>query len=239
MSPAGVPPKQARSAESQERILQATEELLKVRPFEELTLLDICTAADVSTSSLYARFRTKDQLLDALLDRYRQRIDTAVVVALDHAARSDGFTVGEAAHLFSTSLVDFARANDHLAVTLPANRATRRASLDLYEGVVTLALQVVPVVLGRDDGDLAPKVEFIVRSMGSIVFQGWGANVRFADRMGLDDGRFVVELSDMVLGYLAQHMDVPASELAARRVDPADLAVLSARLRRAGPGVRR
>ena len=46
--PGVVPPMQRRSQQAVERILVATDGLMATRPFKELTVQDICLAADVS-----------------------------------------------------------------------------------------------------------------------------------------------------------------------------------------------
>ena len=50
------PPKQARSAATFQRILDATDALLRERDFEEISVFEICATAKVSVSSLYSRF---------------------------------------------------------------------------------------------------------------------------------------------------------------------------------------
>ena len=58
------PPKQRRSRDALRRILGAARTLLATRDHEEVTLRGIAEEADVSQSSLFARFRTKEALLD-------------------------------------------------------------------------------------------------------------------------------------------------------------------------------
>ncbi|WP_421121597.1 TetR/AcrR family transcriptional regulator [Aquihabitans daechungensis] len=72
--PRGVtPPSQRRSRETLERILSATEGLLDGRAFSEISVLEICTTADVSASSFYARFDSKERLLALLHQRHLER----------------------------------------------------------------------------------------------------------------------------------------------------------------------
>lgn len=61
---------QVRSQLTLERILDATERLLKVRPFREITVAEIAQEASASPTSLYARFQNKQALLGALFERH-------------------------------------------------------------------------------------------------------------------------------------------------------------------------
>jgi len=61
---------QVRSQLTLERILDATERLLQVRPFREITVAEIAAEASASPTSLYARFQNKQALLGALFERH-------------------------------------------------------------------------------------------------------------------------------------------------------------------------
>lgn len=230
---ASIPPKQARSAQTLERILDACEDLLRERSFDELTLLDICAAADVSSSSVYARFRGKDAILGAVQDRFRARVGDALVEAMAVAAEDDDLTVGRTAEVFTGVVVRFVVDNVHLAGSLPTHPATRQSSHDLYDGVVTVVVDLIPMVVGDliSGADLAReelrrKLEFIIRCTGAVAVQGLGNHWCFAERMGLDHGQFADELTALVVGYLAEHLGVPASELAGHPVDDATRALM-------------
>jgi len=60
----------------------AAEDALDGRDWDTLTVEDICLAADVSPSSFYRRFSTKDALLDEVHERWlRSRRDAAMSLA--------------------------------------------------------------------------------------------------------------------------------------------------------------
>jgi AcrR family transcriptional regulator len=69
------PPSQARGQRTLTRIVEAAERLLKQRAFEDITISDIITEAEVSTGSFYARFPAKEALLPYLYDLYNAEID--------------------------------------------------------------------------------------------------------------------------------------------------------------------
>ena len=68
------PPLQTRSRQTLGRILDATEELLAERTFEQITIGELVKKSRSSVGAFYARFPDKDALLDALYDRYQRHM---------------------------------------------------------------------------------------------------------------------------------------------------------------------
>jgi AcrR family transcriptional regulator len=68
-------PRQRRSQETQERLLDAVEELLEERVFEHISIQDIAATAGVAVGTIYRRFRNKEALLPALYRRLDARYD--------------------------------------------------------------------------------------------------------------------------------------------------------------------
>jgi AcrR family transcriptional regulator len=60
------PPKQKRSHESLERVLDASTTLLAEKGFDAFTIQDVSQRADVSVGAIYARFGSKESLLRAV-----------------------------------------------------------------------------------------------------------------------------------------------------------------------------
>ena len=73
-----TPPLQERSARTLERIVQATEELLRTKSLEQVTIREIVQRAKCPIASFYARFKSKDDLLPHLYERYDARIGPEV-----------------------------------------------------------------------------------------------------------------------------------------------------------------
>ncbi|MCP5059473.1 MAG: TetR/AcrR family transcriptional regulator [bacterium] len=85
------PPKQERSRQSLQRILETAREFLSKRTPPDVSLREIATAAGVSASSLFARFPSKDALLDHLHVEFCQdRLEEVqqVVSALERSRSS-------------------------------------------------------------------------------------------------------------------------------------------------------
>ena len=72
------PPLQERSAKTLERIVEATEDLLRTKSFELVTVRDIVRRAKCPIASFYARFKSKDDLLPHLYERYSARVGPAL-----------------------------------------------------------------------------------------------------------------------------------------------------------------
>lgn len=79
-------PKQGRSRQSFERILEATTALLRERPYDQITLADICQRAEVSTGALYGRVAGKDELLRAVQVRFLGNMDNQFTEEAAHIA---------------------------------------------------------------------------------------------------------------------------------------------------------
>lgn len=67
-------PKQGRSRQSFERIIEATIALCRERPYDQITLAEICQRAGVSTGALYGRVTGKDELLRAVQAQFLDRL---------------------------------------------------------------------------------------------------------------------------------------------------------------------
>jgi AcrR family transcriptional regulator len=87
-------PRQARSQETLQRFLDATQQLLEERPFEEITVADIVGRAGRTVGSFYARFDDKYGVLYELVTSVFTRVND-VVRAFCDPVRWDGQPVSE------------------------------------------------------------------------------------------------------------------------------------------------
>lgn len=72
-------PKQTRSQQTQERLLQALERLLAEQYFDQLTIRDIAAEAGVAVGTVYRRFKDKEALLPVLYQRYEDALQEWLV----------------------------------------------------------------------------------------------------------------------------------------------------------------
>jgi AcrR family transcriptional regulator len=83
---------------SMDRFAGAAEELLRTKPFEEISVQDIVRAAKRPIGSFYARFGSKEALLPFLYERYHEGLEPLVVARLarvDWEALDFGETVAK------------------------------------------------------------------------------------------------------------------------------------------------
>ena len=80
------PPRQRRSHESLERILDAAESLIRERGFDNMTIAEVVQRSGSSVGSIYARFSNKVGLLEAVQVRYHARVQNGIFSAFsgDH-----------------------------------------------------------------------------------------------------------------------------------------------------------
>jgi AcrR family transcriptional regulator len=131
-------PKQKRSLESFERVLEASTSLLEERPFDAFTIQDVSRRAGVSVGAIYERFGNKDSLLRAVHARAMESLEAEQV----DVAAGDGSTDAPAHEIVAASVRSMAgvferhekllRAFMHLgAVDNEINRRRRSSTTDL------------------------------------------------------------------------------------------------------------
>lgn len=102
------PPKQARSQQTLEKILDAAQALAAEKGFEDAPVAEIVRRAGSSVGAFYARFRDKDALLHALYDRYLEQAMATTDAALD-PDRWEGATIPEVLSAVVRFLVEIFR----------------------------------------------------------------------------------------------------------------------------------
>jgi AcrR family transcriptional regulator len=160
------PPKQKRSQESLERVIDASLQLLAENGFEAFTIQDVSQRADVSVGAIYARFGNKESLLRAVhkhaMDALRPTHE-AVASADGGRARSAADGIDEAVRLVAGVFrgnEPLLRAFMHLgAVDDEISRRGSESSIDLARQFRTAVLahrDEIP----RKDADAAVDVAF-------------------------------------------------------------------------------
>jgi AcrR family transcriptional regulator len=84
-----VEPRQTRSRESLERVLNAALDLLVERGDSSLTIAEVSVRSHVSVGSIYARFDGKTAIVRAVQEREMARIDAQTARAFDDAVRTE------------------------------------------------------------------------------------------------------------------------------------------------------
>jgi AcrR family transcriptional regulator len=131
------PPKQQRSRESYERVLQAARELLEENGFEGFTAQQVAARANVSIGAIYERFGNKETLLHTVHARLMDTI--AQFVDAQQAPLPDG----------AGDLVE--ELVQRVAATMAAHRAILRAFMHLgaLDDVIAERGSLESIELGR------------------------------------------------------------------------------------------
>src|SRR5579862_121459 len=102
------PPRQRRSRESFERVLDAARSLLEENGFEGFTVQEVAARSGVSVGAIYERFGSKESLLRVVHGRVMDSLDAAVSAIEAHAEP------GDARAAIVAAVADYARvAHDH------------------------------------------------------------------------------------------------------------------------------
>jgi len=102
------PPRQARSQQTLDRILDAAEALVSEKGFDDTPVAEIARRAGSSVGSFYSRFLDKDALIGALNERFVTQAIATADAALD-PARWQRATIEEIAEAVVRFLVDIHR----------------------------------------------------------------------------------------------------------------------------------
>jgi AcrR family transcriptional regulator len=193
------PPQQARSRESLQKVLAATEHVLASRGIEEFTVAAVAEQAGMSVGAIYRRFSGKDQLLYAVKDQLLGQLETSVSEAL----RSPVPGLSGIISAFTQALAStFTRHDRIFSELLDDQRADGRErglqALAAIQHAFVEAAQPCLEEIRRPDHALA--IRMATRTIiGSCVHRA--ATCRFWPD-DLDWNTWAAETTEMALGYL-------------------------------------
>jgi len=200
------PPQQVRSHETLNRILDAAEELVADKGFEDASVSEIVRRADSSVGAFYARFEDKNSLLRALSRRFVRQAMATADVALD-PVRWEGVTVPEILRAVVRFLVSIYRERAGLIRAFVIRNQTdlefrsRQDRISLY-----VKSRVCDLLLARAAEIHHPDAERAVRFGINLVFSAIEDVVLFGELRpsdhALSDDEFAAELTRAYLAYL-------------------------------------
>ena len=209
------PPKQKRSQESLERVLEASIALLEEKGFDAFTIQDVSQRAEVSVGAIYARFGSKETLLHAVHQHAMESIGAQqhdAVAAVDgksgkpvHDVIVDGVRAVASVFRGNESLL---RAFMHLgAVDDEISRRGSQASIELARQFETTVLAHRPD-LAHPDPETAVDVCFRM-AYSTFARQVMYGPVFESDRaIAWDD--LVTEVGSACAAYLLEQRPTPA-----------------------------
>jgi AcrR family transcriptional regulator len=110
-----TPPQQARSIATEQKMLDAAEELLRAGDARNVTLESVVKLSGTSVGSFYARFGSVEGLFEALRNRYREAVyQTAILEAYEKALQQTDLR--SALHHSLKPTLELAR-REHIAIS--------------------------------------------------------------------------------------------------------------------------
>lgn len=110
-----TPPQQARSIATEQKMLDAAEELLRAGDARNVTLESVVKLSGTSVGSFYARFGSVEGLFEALRNRYREAVyQTAILEAYEKASQQTDLR--SALHHSLKPTLELAR-REHIAIS--------------------------------------------------------------------------------------------------------------------------
>ncbi len=185
-------PKQARSQEMVEILLQATTRILRREGSQALTTNRVAEVAGVSIGSLYQYFPNKESLVDALRERYNAQFLQRLIREL---AKFNARPFGEGLRELVGFLIDIhtedPQLHNELAPEIPDDQ--HRIVCDMTQAF----LEAHRDEIRRPDLELAT---YVLVEIGESLIHNTA--VRAPER--LEDPRFLDEVCDLIESYIAK-----------------------------------
>lgn len=211
-------PQQARTREGLARLLEAAEELIAERGFEEAGITEIAQRAGSSVGGFYRRFRDKDGILQSLHERFCEDAKATADDALA-PARWENASLVEVLHQFNAFLVRvFSEREGLLRAFLKhslGDPSMRERTLGLFRHLserLSLLLHSHRQEITHPDPELAAAfgLELVIGMLDHTVQLRQRA-------LPISDERLVTELTRAFANYLGADATRPTAKLAKHR----------------------
>ncbi len=188
-----------------DRILETGQALLDGRRFTDVSVNEICNTADVSLSSFYARFESKQRLLAVLHERHiarrREQIDAVLANLLAPAPTLRTFltqaaTIYIAAHELDQPMVQTLR-QEQLSYAGLADRL-RQLDTEFLTSVTNAAASLVPDA----DARLYRRMLLASRVTALALRESVHTEVPLVQNLPVADSRIVDEVIDLWMLYV-------------------------------------
>lgn len=206
--PKPVPPRQARSRATVDRILTAAEDLFAERGEVGFTLPEVARRAQVSVGSIYRRFATREELLMGVFDRVRgEEQDTALSTweQMDWAAMSAEEVVGRLVRDISRLLRD----RESLMRAIMARRLTvgddpvfAHGLEDVVRGAAAFERAIRASGHPLTGGDPGARTEFAYRLTVSAVHRWAAREIEVMAPTAMSWERMLDHLTEVIVSYL-------------------------------------
>ena len=202
-------PTQQRSLETQERILDAFEELLKETFLDDITVRQIAKKAGITPATLYRRFKNKDALLPVLYGRYEKLMEVWANDIWTPETLLQTKTLRDRISHIVSSHIEFYRKNKWMIRTLYLKARTSNNDLETTgntdrKRLYTDMFRPIWQLLSKENIDkLGSKIPFLIL----ILVSSMNEKMIFSDQKPANlidqtDDKFADQLSQCLTGIL-------------------------------------
>lgn len=220
------PARQARSQETQDRLLDSAEALIGEKGFDDVSVAEIAGHAGFSVGAVYSRFRDKDALLQCLQERFADEVRATADTAFDPASW-EGTGIAEIAREGATFSVQIHRERSGLLREVLSRAHGDPETAERVELLVAFVARRLRVLLLERAHEIRhPEPEVAVDFVGRLLLGILKEAILFGGpgTYGIpsSDERLAAELTRAFLGYLGvRSPDARGAPPADPRGDPA------------------
>lgn len=199
-------PRQARTHQSLERLLDVAERLLHDKNFDDIHVREIALRADTSVASFYRRFTDKDALLHALHERHCEEALATADDALSPARWHDA-TIAEILCAIFPFMINAVHSNESLSRAIYQRAMTdelmreRSMKLNRYviAGISELMIERIDEIRHPDP---RTAISFALVQATALLIHYYTAGIRDVGSAPLSDAKVAQELTTSCLAYL-------------------------------------
>lgn len=201
------PPRQERSQQTLERIIDAAEGLILEQGLENTTIKDVARRAESSVGAFYARFADKEALLRTVFDRFCEQAEATIDMALAPEQWKD--TPFD--QLMATGvafLIRVFRERGKLLSAFSVRAAADPALSSVGQRLaIRLCVRIGELLAARDEQLTHPDPDVAIRTFVWLVLSALEARALYNfddnDPAALDERQLNQELTRIGLAYLA------------------------------------
>lgn len=207
------PPRQARTQETLERLLDAAEALLMEKRFEDVHVAEVARRAGTSVAAFYRRFKDKEGLLHALHERLCEEAFATADDALD-PERWAGAGIREILETVVPFLIAVFEERQALDLAVYQRGLTDEAMRERSHRLIRHALdRLSALLLARREEITHPQAEravsFALMQTAAMLNHLYTARFRDAGLARMGDPEIAAEIVRSCLAYLGANGEAP------------------------------
>lgn len=192
------PAVQKRAEDTRDRLIEAAEDVFAEKGYTGARINDIAARADVSPASVYVRFKDKDGLFNAVLDRFRDNAKAILDHFLDGPSLNDVDTETVIHAIVLDNAVKFQQHAGIIRATLQRGMSEPETMARFLNLRQTLIDRVSDFVAKRSPNEQPSAIQARVAEMFDVIYGTLVMRLSFrGDRSDPQD--FVALLADMVI----------------------------------------